>query len=128
MCLKLEIKDLKLENKIIGDIEFVGISETNILNYIKDKNFSIMESYLSDLGFVKILDDNNENFFVKQLLKGEVKIFKTTDSEFLKYNGQECTIIEPKKPNEYDMTCCGSMYDIEFKDGFKATAFEDELE
>lgn len=55
------------------------------------------------------------------------KKFSTTQSDLLKYNGQDYLIIRPLiEGKEYDAEV-GKMYRIRFSDEFETDAFEDEI-
>lgn len=55
------------------------------------------------------------------------KIFNTTDSELVKYNGTEVVVIRPLTEDEADIEDIGNMYKVRFYDGYERDAFEDEL-
>lgn len=55
------------------------------------------------------------------------KIFNTTDSELVKYNGTEVEVIRPLTEKECDIADVGNMYKVRFYDGYERDAFEDEL-
>lgn len=55
------------------------------------------------------------------------KIFNTTDSELMKYNGTEVEVIRPLTEKECDIADVGNMYKVRFFDGYERDAFEDEL-
>ena len=55
------------------------------------------------------------------------KIFNTTDSELMKYNGTEVKVIRPLTEKECDIEDVGNMYKVRFYDGYECDAFEDEL-
>ena len=55
------------------------------------------------------------------------KIFNTTDSELVKYNGTEVEIIRLLTKEECDIEDVGNMYKVRFYDGYERDAFEDEL-
>lgn len=55
------------------------------------------------------------------------KIFNTTDSELMKYNGTEVEIIRPLTEKECDIEYVGNMYKARFFDGYESDVFEDEL-
>lgn len=122
--------NMELTKKEIGDREFKGISEVYLKDYLKTSNINFGESidiFMMENNFVKVLDDDNKYFFVRQIPRGANKIFKTVESGLLKYNGKTCNVVAPVNLNEYDITSTGNMYQIKFEDGFEAHAFEDEL-
>lgn len=53
--------------------------------------------------------------------------FTTTDSELVERSGQEVTILWPLTDKEVDIEDVGPMYKVQFKDGFRTDAFENEL-
>ena len=55
------------------------------------------------------------------------KIFNTTDSELMKYNGTEVEVIRSLTEKECDIADVGNMYKVRFFDGYERDAFEDEL-
>jgi hypothetical protein len=54
------------------------------------------------------------------------KLFETTQSDLLKYNGQDFTIIRPLEVGKERDEEVGEMYEIQFADGFVTDAFADE--
>lgn len=54
-------------------------------------------------------------------------IFKTTQSDLLKYNGQRIVASAPLPENEYDKEDVGPMFRIRLNSGAMLTAFEDEM-
>lgn len=61
--------------------------------------------------------------------KGTVLTFDTHggDSEWMKRDGQPCTVLRPLTEKEADIADVGPMYHIRFSDGVETDAFEDEL-
>lgn len=57
----------------------------------------------------------------------ELAIFRTTDSELMKYNGTEVEIIRPLTNDECDIEDVGAMFKVRFYDGYIRDAFADEL-
>ncbi len=55
------------------------------------------------------------------------KIFNTTQSDLIKYNGTKVEVIGELDESKYDKEDVGKMYKIIFFDGVKRDAFEDEL-
>lgn len=56
------------------------------------------------------------------------KIFNTTQSDLLKYNGMRANIIRELTSDEADINEVGMMYKIQFTNGDIIDAFEDELQ
>ena len=56
------------------------------------------------------------------------KIFLTTQSDLLKYNGSDCEIVRELTDDECDKADVGRMYKVRFADGKEIDAFEDELD
>lgn len=54
--------------------------------------------------------------------------FTTTDSEWEKYTGQECTVLHRVDESQYDFKDVGSMWTVQFSDKVNTDAFADELE
>ena len=55
------------------------------------------------------------------------KVFNTTESGLVKYNGTEVEVIRPLTEKECDIAEVGMMYRVRFHDGCINDAFEDEL-
>lgn len=56
-----------------------------------------------------------------------MKIFKTIQSDLLKYNGMECKVLSPMVETEYDKLEVGPMYNIQLENGLSIQAFRDEI-
>ena len=57
-----------------------------------------------------------------------MKIFKTTQSDLIKYNNMKCIILNELKKEEYDKEETGVMYNIKLENGIKIQAFSDEIQ
>lgn len=57
----------------------------------------------------------------------ELAIFRTTDSELMKYSGTEVEIIRLLTKDECDIEDVGTMFKVRFYDGYIRDAFFDEL-
>jgi hypothetical protein len=55
------------------------------------------------------------------------KPFETTQSNLLKYNGQDFKVLRQLDETEADISDVGNMFEIQFNDGFITDAFEDEI-
>ena len=55
------------------------------------------------------------------------KIFNTTQSDLIQYNGTEVEVIRPLTEKEADISEVGNMYKVKFANGRESDAFEDEL-
>lgn len=56
------------------------------------------------------------------------RIFRTTQSDLLKFNGTIARVIEPLPETDYDREDVGPMYKARFIDGEIRDVFDDELE
>lgn len=56
-----------------------------------------------------------------------MKIFNTTQSDLIKYNGFNCSILRKLSEDECDIEEVGNMYRIRLNNGVELDAFEDEL-
>ena len=56
-----------------------------------------------------------------------VKIFNTTQSDLLKYNGTMVVVLGALEESKYDKEDVGQMYRIRFYDSVESDAFADEL-
>lgn len=54
-------------------------------------------------------------------------VFKTTQSDLIKYNGTQVDVLGELEADKYDKDDVGTMYKIRFCDGLETDAFEDEL-
>ena len=57
----------------------------------------------------------------------KTKIFKTSQTDLIKYNGMECEVISKLNEVEYDKHLVGMMYNIRLLNGIKLQAFKGEL-
>lgn len=58
---------------------------------------------------------------------GKKYVFHTTQTDYLRYNGTEVTVVRPLTEDEADIADVGKMYEVVFNDGVNSHAFEDEL-
>lgn len=56
-----------------------------------------------------------------------MKVFRTTDSQWSKYNDREIVDIEPLPEGSFDRKEVGAMFTIRFSDNDYIEAFEDEI-
>lgn len=56
-----------------------------------------------------------------------IRIFRTTQSDLLKYNGERIVASAPLDESKYDRADVGPMYRIKLQCGASLDAFEDEI-
>ena len=54
-------------------------------------------------------------------------VYQSPYTNYSDRNGTECRIMQTCDPAEYDFVCVGIMFDIIFDDGFKISAYPEEL-
>lgn len=60
-------------------------------------------------------------------MKPIYRVFRTTQSDLLKFNGTIVLVLAPLPEAEYDKEDVGPMFRAQFKDGIIRDVFDDEL-
>ncbi len=79
--------------------------------------------------YAKKPDPKSIAFVLDTYKEGYKGKLQTTDSELMKLNGMECTVLQAftTNDNEIDVNVVGTMYQVQLEGGKKITLFADEL-